>query len=133
QALHRPALDEQLQKALRGENLDEVPEDLQVEAAGETRLLTYSLTPVTHSQGHILGAVMVLHDVTEQRAFERVRNEFVLRASHELRTPVTGMHMAFGLLQERLRFPEDARESDLLRTVDEEMHRLVQLINDLLH
>lgn len=133
QALHRPSLDEQLQKALRGENLDEVPEDLQVEAAGETRLLTYSLTPVTHSQGHVLGAVMVLHDVTEQRAFERVRNEFVLRASHELRTPVTGMHMAFGLLQERLRFPEDARESDLLRTVDEEMHRLVQLINDLLH
>lgn len=47
---------------------------------------------------------MVLHDVTEQRAFERVRSEFVLRASHELRTPVTGMHMAFGLLQERLRF-----------------------------
>jgi NtrC-family two-component system sensor histidine kinase KinB len=60
-------------------------------------------------QGHILGAVMVLHDVTEQRAFERVRSEFVLRASHELRTPVTGMHMAFGLLRERVSFPR-ARE-----------------------
>jgi NtrC-family two-component system sensor histidine kinase KinB len=48
---------------------------------------------------------MVLHDVTEQRAFERVRSEFVLRASHELRTPVTGMHMAFGLFRERAKFP----------------------------
>ena len=76
---------------------------------------------------------MVLHDVTEQRAFERVRSEFVLRASHELRTPVTGMHMAFGLLQERLHFAEESRETDLLNTVNEEMQRLMQLINDLLN
>ncbi|PMZ47901.1 PAS domain-containing sensor histidine kinase, partial [Pseudomonas sp. GW247-3R2A] len=101
-----------------------------IEVDGESRLLTYSLTPVSHTQGHILGAVMVLHDVTEQRAFERVRSEFVLRASHELRTPVTGMHMAFGLFRERAKFPEDSREADLLDTVNEEMQRLMQLIND---
>ena len=53
---------------------------------------------------------MVLHDVTEQRAFERVRSEFVLRASHELRTPVTGMHMAFGLFRERATFLPRIRE-----------------------
>ncbi|MBP5074310.1 PAS domain-containing protein [Pseudomonas chlororaphis] len=132
-ALERPELDEQLQLVLRGGNLERAPEDLSIEVDGESRLLTYSLTPVSHPQGHILGAVMVLHDVTEQRAFERVRSEFVLRASHELRTPVTGMHMAFGLLQERLRFPEESREADLLNTVNEEMQRLMQLINDLLN
>lgn len=75
---------------------------------------------------------MVLRDVTKQRTFERVRNEFVLRASHELRTPITGMHMAFSLLRERLSLPEGGREQDLMRTVDEEMRRLVQLIDDLL-
>lgn len=132
-ALQRPELDEQLQLVLRGGNLERAPDDLDIEVDGESRLLTYSLTPVSHTQGHILGAVMVLHDVTEQRAFERVRSEFVLRASHELRTPVTGMHMAFGLLQERLRFPEESREADLLTTVNEEMQRLMQLINDLLN
>ncbi|MGC5701576.1 PAS domain-containing protein [Pseudomonas sp. NFXW11] len=132
-ALQRPELDEQLQLVLRGGNLERAPEDLNIEVDGESRLLTYSLTPVSHTQGHILGAVMVLHDVTEQRAFERVRSEFVLRASHELRTPVTGMHMAFGLLQERLHFAEESRETDLLNTVNEEMQRLMQLINDLLN
>ncbi len=133
QALQRPELDEQLQLILRGANLERAPEDLEVEVEGETRLLTYNLTPVSHPQGHILGAVMVLHDVTEQRAFERVRSEFVLRASHELRTPVTGMHMAFGLLQERMHFDSESREADLLNTVNEEMQRLMQLINDLLN
>jgi len=133
QALGRPELDEQLQHVLQGHNLEQRLADLQVEANGETRLLNYSLTPVSHSQGHILGAVMVLHDVTEQRAFERARNEFVLRASHELRTPVTGMHMAFGLLRERSKFAEESREADLVRIVDEEMERLVHLIEDLLN
>ena len=133
EALQRPELDEQLHLVLRGGNLEHAPDDLEVEVEGESRLLTYSMTPVSHHQGHILGAVMVLHDVTEQRAFERVRSEFVLRASHELRTQVTGMHMAFGLFQERAKFPPESREADLLNTVNEEMQRLMQLINDLLN
>ena len=133
EALGCPDLDEQLATILRGGSLDRALEDLSFEVDGEARLLSYSLTPVSHTEGHILGAVMVLHDVTEQRAFERVRSEFVLRASHELRTPVTGMHMAFGLLQERVHFAPETREADLLSTVNEEMLRLMQLINDLLN
>ena len=133
EALQRPELDQQLHLILRGGSLERVPEDMHLEIDKESRVLTYSLTPVCRPDGQILGAVMVLHDVTEQRAFERVRSEFVLRASHELRTPVTGMHMAFGLLKERVRFPEDSREGDLFDTIGEEMQRLTQLINDLLN
>nr|WP_189657699.1 MULTISPECIES: KinB sensor domain-containing domain [unclassified Pseudomonas] len=133
EALSRPELEQQMRQVLRGGSLDRPPDDLSIEVDEETRLLTFSLTPVSHPQGPILGAVMVLHDVTEQRAFERVRSEFVLRASHELRTPVTGMHMAFGLLRERITFPPEARENDLLDTIGEEMQRLTQLINDLLN
>ncbi|HEK1688151.1 TPA: PAS domain-containing protein [Pseudomonas putida] len=133
EALNRPELEQQMRQVLRGGSLDRPPDDLSIEVDEETRLLTFSLTPVSHPQGPILGAVMVLHDVTEQRAFERVRSEFVLRASHELRTPVTGMHMAFGLLRERVTFPPEARENDLLDTIGEEMQRLTQLINDLLN
>ena len=77
--------------------------------------------------------MLVVRDVTEQRAFERVRSEFVLRASHELRTPVTGMQMAFSLLRERLDFPRSRGKRTLIQTVDEEMSRLVLLINDLLN
>ncbi|NWL79677.1 PAS domain-containing sensor histidine kinase [Pseudomonas taiwanensis] len=132
QALGRPEMDELAQRVLRGETLDEAPEDLEINADGEQRLLSWRLVPVVLDEERLQGGVMVLRDVTEERAFERVRNEFVLRASHELRTPVTGMQMAFGLLNERLHFDPDGREADLLKTVDEEMQRLVRLINDLL-
>lgn len=96
---------EAVEKALLGEVQDEAMPDLVVDVAGESRLLAWSLYPVTHPGGHSVGAVLVVRDVTEQRAFERVRSEFVLRASHELRTPVTGMQMAFSLLRERLTSP----------------------------
>lgn len=132
-ALQQPELDRQLEVVLKGSYLEQPPADLSVGSGGEARLLSYTLTPVMHAQGHIVGAVMVLRDVTEQRAFDRLRSEFVLRASHELRTPVTGMHMAFGLLRERLRYEPGSREDELVDTVEEEMQRLVQLINDLLN
>ncbi|MDR8013464.1 ATP-binding protein [Ectopseudomonas guguanensis] len=127
------AVDEALHQVLAGELLREPPADLQIERDGETRLLAWALTPVQVREGGSVGAVMVLRDVTKQRAFERVRSEFILRASHELRTPITGMHMAFSLLRERLSLPANGREQELARTVEEEMHRLVQLIDDLLN
>ena len=132
QLLGHAPLAEQLTQALAGETPQQ-GEDLVIDSDGEQRLLSYSLTPVQDEERGILGAVMVLRDVTAQRAFERVRGEFVLRASHELRTPVTGIHMAFSLLRERLVLPEEGREQDLMRTVDEEIRRLVQLIDDLLN
>ena len=127
------AVDEALRQVLAGEPMREPPADLQIDRNGEVRLLAWALTPVQVREGGSAGAVMVLRDVTEQRAFERVRSEFILRASHELRTPITGMHMAFSLLRERLQVPAGGREQDLMRTVDEEMRRLVQLIDDLLN
>ncbi|MEA1604799.1 ATP-binding protein [Pseudomonas spirodelae] len=131
--LQHSDLQTQLHRVLQGKPLEEALDDLQVDIEGEQRLLAYSLAAVSHDGERPSGAVMVLRDVTEQRAFERVRSEFVLRASHELRTPVTGMLMAFSLLQERMQYPEDSREADLLSTVDEEMQRLLRLINDLLN
>lgn len=133
QALGYPELDEAAQQVLDDKPLSGPPEDLVIEADGERRLLSWRMSPVNHHDGRISGAVMVLHDVTDQRTFERVRNEFVLRASHELRTPVTGMQMAFSLLRERTHYPDHSREADLFSTVHEEMQRLVTLINDLLN
>ncbi len=133
EALNQPTLDDAVHKVLGDQPLEAPQDDLVIEAGGETRLLAWRLSNISDAQGRTVGAVLILRDVTSQRAFERVRNEFVLRASHELRTPVTGMHMAFGLLRERLKFGPESRESDLIQTVDEEMRRLVRLINDLLN
>jgi NtrC-family two-component system sensor histidine kinase KinB len=110
--------------ALTGSN------ELQVGDSDSPRTLSYSLLPF--SDAARLGLILVLRDVTDVRQFERMRTDFVLRASHELRTPITGMRMALGLLQDKLDFPPDSREAELVGTLGEEMQRLVNLITALL-
>lgn len=132
-ALAHAQIDEQVQCILRGQSLDQAPADLAIQTLLGIRLLAYRITPITHANGMINGAVIVLHDVTQERAFAKLRQDFILRASHELRTPATGMQMAFGLLRERVRFDEHSREADLFKTIQAEMQRLIDLISDLLN
>ncbi|KAF1069442.1 MAG: Alginate biosynthesis sensor protein KinB [Pseudomonas citronellolis] len=133
EVLNHAELLQAAERVFAGQGMAETPQDMAVRIAGENRLLAWTLMPVNHEDGSNMGAVLVSRDVTELRAFERVRSEFVLRASHELRTPVTGMHMAFGLLRERLALVSGSRERELAETVEEEMQRLVKLIDDLLN
>lgn len=105
--------------------------ELRIERSGGTRFLGYSVLPIVGEQQHRQGAVMVIRDITEHRAFEQMRNEFVMRASHELRTPVTGIRMGIGMLAEKAPYPADSRERELFDTVTEELDRLTQLVNDL--
>ena len=100
-----------------------------LEVAGTPRRLGYSLVPF--HDGTDPGVVLVMRDVTEQRAFEALRTQFVLRASHALRTPLTGLRMAFDLLDRKLAIAPDTREADLIGTIKQELARLAQLISDL--
>lgn len=104
--------------------------DLELGEGEERRALSCTLLPF-HDR-HRSGLVMLLRDVTEDRKFDRLRTEFVLRASHELRTSVTGLRMALDLLAERSLFAEGSREMELFDTVRGESQRLLKLLEDLL-
>ncbi len=50
-----------------------------------------SIAPTYNIRQQIEGAVAVFHDISEQKAVQRERNEFVSTASHEMRTPVAAI------------------------------------------
>ncbi len=78
-----------------------------------------------------VGAVAVLHDVTELRRLEAVRREFVSNASHELQTPVTAIKaMAETLLTGGAEDP--ALLVRFLGELDRQAERLGALVRDLL-
>jgi two-component system, NtrC family, sensor histidine kinase KinB len=105
--------------------------ELTVGEGSDQRTLSYSLLPFSESQRP--GLILVLRDVTDARRFEQLRTQFVLRASHELRTPITSMRMALGLLQAKPPFPPGSREAELFATLGDEMQRLMQLNERLLN
>ena len=78
-----------------------------------------------------VGAVAILHDVTELRRLEAVRREFVSNASHELQTPVTAIKaMAETLLSGG---KEDAELlTRFLSELERQADRLGTLVRDLL-
>jgi len=51
--------------------------------------LKLNASPLRDSRGASIGAVMVLHDVTDIRRLENIRRDFVANVSHELKTPIT--------------------------------------------
>lgn len=51
--------------------------------------LSTSYAPIFDYEGKMAGAICVFRDITKEKEVERLRNEFVSTASHELRTPIT--------------------------------------------
>lgn len=51
--------------------------------------LSSSYAPIRDLNGNLAGAICVFRDITKEKELERLRNEFVSTASHELRTPIT--------------------------------------------
>ncbi len=77
------------------------------------------------------GAVVVLHDVTELRRLERVRQDFVANVSHEFKTPLTAIQgFAETLLAGALEDPRNNRR--FLEIIREHAARLARLTDDLL-
>ncbi|HXX43677.1 MAG TPA: ATP-binding protein [Candidatus Acidoferrales bacterium] len=77
------------------------------------------------------GAVVVLHEVTELRRLERVRQDFVANVSHEFKTPLTAIQgFAETLLAGALEDPQHNRR--FLEIIRDHAARLATLTNDLL-
>ncbi|QHA01651.1 two-component system histidine kinase PnpS [Dehalobacter restrictus] len=90
-----------------------------------------NITPILGKGNTNIGAVMVLHDITDLRKLETMRRDFVANVSHELKTPVTSLKgYAETLLDGALDDPETARE--FVRIILTESERLRMLVDDLL-
>jgi two-component system phosphate regulon sensor histidine kinase PhoR len=77
------------------------------------------------------GVVLVFHDVTDLRRLERMRQDFVANASHELKTPLAAIKAYTETLLDWA-LHDDSVNVRFLEQIDEQAERLNQLILDLL-
>lgn len=82
-------------------------------------------------EGHI-AINFVIHDITQHKEIERMKNEFVSTVSHELRTPLTSIRGALGLVTGGLTGELTIKAKELLTIADSNSLRLINLINDIL-
>jgi PAS domain S-box-containing protein len=78
------------------------------------------------------GIVYAFRDLTEERALEQMRTEFVSTVSHELRTPLAAIYGAAMTLRRSDVTLDDDQRAKLLDVVSGESDRLARTVNDIL-
>lgn len=104
--------------------------DLEMEgsrADGATVDVSVSFTPHPDLLGNLGAVSVIMRDIGERRAIERVQQEFLAVTTHELRTPVTGIRGNAQLMQRRTAYSERA-----VTAIIAQADRLQRLIDDLL-
>lgn len=99
--------------------------------APERRVLKVFSSPILSPDDGPSGEVIVLHDVTREREFDQMRNDFVSTVSHELRTPLFSIK-GFVELILRGKVPDPAVQREFLERVLDQANHLSAIVSDLL-
>jgi signal transduction histidine kinase len=87
---------------------------------------------VYETRGVVVGATVILQDVTRLRRFEELKNDLVATVAHEFRTPLTSLRMAVHLCTEQVAGPLTEKQAELLYAAREDCDRLQGMVDDFL-
>jgi two-component system phosphate regulon sensor histidine kinase PhoR len=100
----------------------------EIRIARQTQRLTFQAVATRTVAG---GSLLVLRDVSKLAGAVQMKTDFVANASHELRTPIAAIKIAFETLREVYR--EDPLQSDrCMAVIDGHLRRLEEMLRDLL-
>jgi PAS domain S-box-containing protein len=99
---------------------------------GTVRLCQVKAAPILSPSHELLGYVGTVEDITESRAIEQMKNEFISIVSHELRTPLASIRGSLGLLASDVLKDEPDTAKHMLNIAAIETERLVRLVSDIL-
>ncbi len=100
------------------------------------RFFRFFFMPVLSGEAahqQVVGTVLLMEDVTEEKALQRSRDEFFSIASHELRTPLTAIRGNSSMLIQYYR--DDLKDPDaqqMLADIHGGSLRLIDIVNDFL-
>ena len=129
------ALRQPLKEALEDQK-DYLPESfdraLLLGAGGRERAFLPRIMAIRDADGFSLGAAVLLQDVTRMRLLDQVKSNLVATASHEFKTPLTGLRLALYLLLEETIGPLTPKQTELLIDARENSERLLAVVNNML-
>jgi signal transduction histidine kinase/response regulator RpfG family c-di-GMP phosphodiesterase len=91
----------------------------------DKRVFSASMTPVQEG-----GIVVVLHDITHFKQLEKVKNEFIATASHDLRNPITSIKGYSVLIQNAGSLNE--HQVDFAKRIQHAAEHMTELVENML-
>jgi PAS domain S-box-containing protein len=96
------------------------------------RMVSMTMGPVLKEDGQMLGALLVVRDITREIEADRLKTEFIGTMSHELRTPMTAIKGFTQLLAMGSLGPLNDTQREFVGTIHSNTERMIALINDVL-
>lgn len=100
--------------------------------SGKRLAVRLMASPISGPTNQVLGTIVVFRDVTQAKAAERQRNEFISTASHEMRTPVAAVEGYIALALNPKVAKVDAKAQLYLTKAQTSIQHLGNLFQDLL-
>jgi two-component system, OmpR family, sensor histidine kinase VicK len=120
-----------VKKALSGEIVTYENEIQLVD--GSSRSVSVTYIPHRDDTGDsIKGFFALTNDISDRKAIERMKDEFISVVSHELRTPLTSIHSALKILASGKLGSLSGTGQQMLEIADDNTDRLVRLVNNVL-
>ena len=94
--------------------------------------VSLSITALRTGANDLSGYLMIATDLSEQRAVEKMKSEFVSVVSHELRTPLTSIKGALGLLVGGVTGALPPKAGEMAQIALTNSDRLSRLVDDIL-
>ncbi len=138
-------LSEMFERLRRGESIDHY-ETMRIRKDRKTIYVSVTISPIKNSVGQLYGVSSIARDITARKLAEdaliiankrleelvELKDEFVASVSHELRTPLTAIKEGISLLADQVVGPINDEQKDFLKTIEDSVERLTELINNLL-
>ena len=123
--------DAPLARALRGETVKAEDSVVFSQQAEHDVYVSISTAPIRDEAGQPVGAVGVARDITSLIEVDRMKDDFIRVAAHELKTPVAIMK---GYAQALVRAPQadPAQREKMLDAINRGSDRITRIIDDLL-
>ncbi len=97
--------------------------------SGKKRLVSIVASPISQNRD---GVIVVIRDITKEKAEEREQAEFISTASHEMRTPVASIEGYLGLALNPATATIDEKARDFITKAHESARHLGELFQNLL-
>jgi len=97
------------------------------------KIVAVVITPVvsaTNGQSHIIGATILIHDITLEKSLAKLKEDFTNTVVHELRSPLTAIKAAAELMEWAHNLDENQKK--LINIIDEQSKRMLADITSLL-
>jgi len=92
-----------------------------------------SASPIKDRSGNTIGCVVVFRDLTHERGIEKMKDEFISLASHQLKTPLAGSKYLLELLFDTDITKLTDEQKEFMQGIDKTNKNMIEMVEDLLN